>query len=85
MSTDRFKFIIDSLTGGTGQKEVSPTVLLKIMVKVPTIIEQAKIAKVLSGAERESELLEKKLEYLKQEKKALMQQLLTGKRRVTIN
>ncbi len=54
-------------------------------LSIPKLKEQEKIASVLSNATQEIKLLEKKLEYLKQEKKALMQQLLTGKRRVTIN
>lgn len=52
-------------------------------LSIPKIQEQKKIAEVLSNADREIELLQAKLEHLKQEKKALMQQLLTGKRRVT--
>lgn len=44
--------------------------------------EQQKIASVLSAAERELLVLKRKLDALKQEKKALMQTLLTGKRRV---
>ncbi len=48
------------------------------------ITEQQKIASVLINADQEIELLEKQLADLKQEKKALMQQLLTGKRRVKI-
>ncbi|EJC6324547.1 restriction endonuclease subunit S, partial [Escherichia coli] len=46
------------------------------------IEEQQKIADVLSAADAEISVLEKKLACLKDEKKALMQQLLTGKRRV---
>ena len=57
----------------------------KIKLKAPSIIEQRKIASVLSNADRESELLEQQLADLKQEKKALMQQLLTGKRRVKVD
>tara|TARA_Y100001956_G_scaffold79450_1_gene92618 strand:+ start:1868 stop:3097 length:1230 start_codon:yes stop_codon:yes gene_type:complete len=52
---------------------------------VPTYTEQAKIASVLSNADQEIELLEQQLADLKQEKKALMQQLLTGKRRVIVD
>lgn len=85
MSTEYFKFTIDTLTGGTGQKEISIKELLKVNVLVPRKDEQEKIAEVLSNADREIELLKAKLEHLKQEKKALMQQLLTGKRRVVIN
>ncbi|MCG9569045.1 restriction endonuclease subunit S [Vibrio chagasii] len=46
--------------------------------------EVSKIANTLAAADKEIELLEEKLAHLKQEKKALMQQLLTGKRRVKI-
>ncbi|MEH6594842.1 restriction endonuclease subunit S [Pseudoalteromonas marina] len=46
--------------------------------------EQQKIASVLTNADNEIELLEQQLADLKQEKKALMQQLLTGKRRVKV-
>ena len=49
------------------------------------IIEQQKIASVLTTADQEIELLEAKLAHLKDEKKALMQQLLTGKRRVKVD
>lgn len=48
------------------------------------IKEQQKIADVLSAADAEISILEKKLSFLKDEKKALMQQLLTGKRRVSV-
>lgn len=48
-------------------------------------VEQKKIASVLSSADHEIDSLQQKIEVLKQEKKALMQQLLTGKRRVEID
>lgn len=57
----------------------------KIRWEIPGIEEQQKIAAVLSTADQEISALQKKLEVLKQEKKALMQQLLTGKRRVKID
>ena len=47
--------------------------------------EQQKIAAVLSVADQEITTLQQKLHALKLEKKALMQQLLTGKRRVSLN
>ncbi len=50
----------------------------------PCVEEQQKIAEVLFSADLEIETLQKKLDYLKQEKKALMQQLLTGKKRVKV-
>ena len=48
------------------------------------VAEQQRIASVLTTADKEIEILEAKLSYFKQEKKALMQQLLTGKRRVKV-
>lgn len=51
-------------------------------VLLPSIKEQQKIASVLTAVDKEIELLNAKLAHFKQEKKALMQQLLTGKRRV---
>jgi len=43
-----------------------------------------KIDAVLTNADREIEVLEQQLADLQQEKKALMQQLLTGKKRVKV-
>ena len=56
--------------------------LLKICI--PDYSEQQKIASVLSAADQEITTLQRKLDCLKQEKKALMQALLTGKRRVVL-
>ena len=57
---------------------------LNISVKIPSYEEQAKIAEVLSAADKEIELLEKELEALKLQKKGLMQRLLTGEVRVKV-
>jgi type I restriction enzyme S subunit len=51
----------------------------------PPLNEQQKISYVLTYADKEIELLNQQLADLKKEKKALMQQLLTGKRRVKTN
>ncbi len=57
----------------------------KLKLLCPTSAsEQQKIASVLSSADQEIDTLQQKLTHLKQEKKALMQQLLTGKRRVKL-
>ncbi|MBT7443310.1 MAG: hypothetical protein HN790_05015 [Methylococcales bacterium] len=67
---------------GSAQPKLNKAVCEKIPVRVPIKEEQQKIASVLTNADKEIELLEQQLADLKQEKKALMQQLLTGKRRV---
>ncbi|WP_060990243.1 restriction endonuclease subunit S [Photobacterium leiognathi] len=72
-------------SGGSALQEISLNSLRKVTVLVPTLLEQQKIASVLTAADKEIELLEAKLAHFKQEKKALMQQLLTGKRRVSLS
>lgn len=57
----------------------------KIKWAFPSLAEQQKIAAVLSASDNEIKVLCNQLEFLKQEKKALMQQLLTGKRRVKVD
>lgn len=56
-----------------------------LVIPIPDAKEQQKIASALSTADAEISTLEKKLACLKEEKKALMQQLLTGKRRVKMD
>ncbi|MGI9281479.1 MAG: restriction endonuclease subunit S [Endozoicomonas sp.] len=58
--------------------------LAPLKITLPPVEEQWKIASVLTAASKEIESFETKLTHLKQEKKALMQQLLTGKRRVKV-
>ncbi|HCG6790405.1 TPA: restriction endonuclease subunit S [Vibrio parahaemolyticus] len=73
------------LTGQQGtQSNLNAGMVKGFTIKLPAIVEQQKIASVLTAADKEIELLQAKLAHLKDEKKALMQQLLTGKRRVKI-
>lgn len=58
--------------------------LKEICVNLPLIKEQQKIASVLSAADKEIETHQKHLAALKQQKQGLMQQLLTGKKRVKV-
>ncbi|HDN9023195.1 TPA: restriction endonuclease subunit S [Aeromonas veronii] len=86
LKTDHYRQIFGSATnasvdrrGSLRWKEFS-----LIHVPLPPLDEQQKIAAVLSTADKEITALQQKLDVLKQEKKALMQQLLTGKRRVKV-
>lgn len=54
----------------------------KIKVPIPDYITQKRMAKIISAATNEIELLERELTQLKLQKKGLMQLLLTGKVRV---
>lgn len=83
IQTDHF---IDgtNISSGTHMPRADWKVVKDIIFKLPPLPEQQKIAAVLTAADNEIELLQKKLALLKQEKAALMQQLLTGKRRVKV-
>jgi type I restriction enzyme S subunit len=61
------------------------SIFANLVIGLPSQEEQQKIAAVLINSDKEVELLEQQLADLKQEKKALMQQLLTGKRRVKVD
>ena len=77
---------IMNLRVGSGLPNIQISSLYRFKVLVPSdFAEQKAIAEILSKADEEIELLNKKLEAFKQEKKALMQQLLTGKIRVKVN
>ena len=57
----------------------------KILVTIPSRSEQERIVQVLSTADEMASVLGKTLERLRREKSGLMQQLLTGKRRVRLS
>ena len=73
------------LAAGGVVSNISSELVYAVKVDLPSIPEQQKIATVLTSADKEIELLEQQLADLQQEKKALMQQLLTGKKRVKLN
>lgn len=56
--------------------------LAKLQVTIPSFSEQNAIAEVLTAADREIELAKEKLERLRRQKRGLMQQLLSGKKRI---
>lgn len=83
MSVSAYK--LNSLSSGTTISYLSRKEFEKFRIELPELKEQQKIALVLSAADKEIEAFQQKLDCLKQEKKALMEQLLTGKRRVKVD
>ena len=73
-----------SLSQGSTFESVNSADIKNLQIKLPTADEQAATAQVLSAGDQEIALLHERLSCLKKEKKALMQQLLTGKRRVKV-
>lgn len=57
----------------------------QVHICCPPLAEQKAITEVLTAADREIELAKEKLERLRSQKRGLMQQLLTGKKRVKYN
>jgi len=70
------------LAQGATRYNLSKVQLMKIIIKIPNMKEQKKIETALTNTDKELETQKQQLTNLKQEKKALMQQLLTGKLRV---
>lgn len=58
---------------------------LQLEMKLPSFEEQIAITQVLQSADKEIKLLKSKTEKLREQKKGMMQMLLTGKKRFKIN
>ncbi len=72
--------------GGAGRnKTLGQSEFLKLKIPVPPVEEQMKIVRLLNAADKEIELQKHKIEAIKLQKKGLMQQLLTGKKRLKAN
>lgn len=79
----RMKYMLELISpGGAGRNRVmSKKDFIKLEFFVPEYEEQTAIAKVLQAAESEITLLKAKAEKLREQKKGMMQLLLTGKKR----
>jgi len=72
--------------GGAGRnKTLGKSEFMKLQIPVPTLKEQTAIAQTLQTADKEIQLLKTKTEKLREQKKGMMQALLTGKKRLKIN
>ena len=77
--------IIQKNFAGVAIKNISKTNIKNLKIYIPpTLEEQSAIASILSKCDEEIELLKKKLELNKKQKKWLMQKLLSGEIRVDI-
>ncbi len=78
----QLKRIITSGARGDGLLNVNSDDFFKLKIPFPIKTEQTAISNVLHSAEKEIQLFKMKTEKLREEKKGLMQQLLTGKKRI---
>jgi len=84
MSQESFYTGLEKISTGTGSKRIHPEELYKVKVVFPEKEEQNCIAQVLQAADKEISLLKAKTEKLKEQKKGMMQVLLTGKKRLRV-
>lgn len=70
------------MTGSAGQKRVQTESIANYIIPFPPLPEQQKIADILTTQDKVIELKEQLLAQKQQQKKYLMQQLLTGKKRL---
>ena len=75
---------IMALRVGSGLPNIQIKPLEKFKLTIPSLDEQKAIAEVLSEADNEIAIADRKLTALRTQKRALMQQLLTGKKRLKI-
>lgn len=82
-----FKYLLELISpGGAGRNRVlSKKDFFKIEIECPELKEQLAIASVLSEADKELKLYQQQIATLNDQKKGLMQKLLTGEIRVNIN
>ncbi|MFL7906776.1 restriction endonuclease subunit S [Escherichia coli] len=77
--------LVNTGVRNNGLLNIKPTEFMQTKVPVPCFEEQESIADMLYNSSRTIRVLQDKLACLKDEKKALMQKLLTGKRRVKVD
>jgi type I restriction enzyme S subunit len=78
------KFVKLNATGTT-VRHTSPTKIMDCDVPIPSLSEQTRIASIISCIQENIEKQQEKLSQTQSLKKSLMQDLLTGKVRVTVN
>ncbi len=78
------KYLSISVIGIRDGKQISYSDLSSVKIPYPPIEEQKRIGKILNCYDEEIQILNFKLEKLKEQKKGLMQKLLTGQIRVKV-
>jgi type I restriction enzyme, S subunit len=81
----QLKKIITTGARGDGLLNVNTDDFFNLRIPFPPKEEQAAIARVLQAADKEIQLLKTKTEKLREQKKGMMQVLLTGKKRLNQN
>ena len=72
-----------SMAAGSGVLNLNKEIVKEVQLRIPSIDEQIVIASILVNADKEIEIQKQKLAAMQEQKKGLMQVLLTGKRRIS--
>jgi type I restriction enzyme S subunit len=83
--THYWRHFVNRAGGGSVRVRIYFSDLGSLKLNLPPVEEQKAIAEVLNAQDSEIELLSRRLDALKRQKKGLMQQLLTGKVRVNVD
>ncbi|MCC5943006.1 MAG: restriction endonuclease subunit S [Balneolaceae bacterium] len=75
--------IVHTYTQG-GQPNLSAKIVKSLTIECPDVEEQRKISKLIFSISNEIEIMKKAINAFKNQKKGLMQQLLTGKTRIKV-
>lgn len=86
LKTETYRHIFEAMTSGSINRRGSLrwNGFKLIRIKLPSLEEQKRIAEVSSACDKEIKLLEKQRDALKNQKRGLMQKLLTGEVRVKV-
>lgn len=79
---DQLGALVNTGVRNNGLLNIRPTDFMRTRVPLPPMDDQIRIARILDAAAASIQCIEQSLEKLRHEKYALMQQILTGKRRV---
>jgi len=82
--SERFKKILSLLSPQTTIKTIQAPKLKSIKLPLPPLLEQQRIAEILNSVDKRLELLRIRKERLEKIKKGLMEDLLTGRKRVKL-
>lgn len=85
INSEKGKTFFQSNQAGGGQQNVGSKTLESMKITIPTLLEQIQIVNILSSVDEKLEVLSEKKKHYQELKKGLMQQLLTGKIRVSLN
>ena len=86
LNTDYYRYLaIREQFAGGGVQNLNVQMVKNYLIAVPPLVEQQKIANILSTWDKAISTTERLIENSTQQKKALMQQLLTGKKRLLDN